>query len=137
MTGRRIDVFFYGVFVDIDVLSATGATPSNPRRAHVDGFALRIGQRATLVPTTGSRVYGMIFALTHLELERIYSAPDLKTYRPEAVLAQPLEGLLKPALCYVLPEPPRPGERNPEYTARLQRALTKLGFPADYVASIS
>jgi hypothetical protein len=53
------------------------------------------------------------------------------------VLAQPLEGAPAPALCYNLREAPQPHERNPEYAARLQRALSKLGFPQDYVASIS
>jgi hypothetical protein len=136
MRGGRVDVFFYGVFVDIDTLSGAGAAPGNPRRAHVDGFALRIGQRATLVPAAGSRVYGMLFALTHSDLDRLYAAPGLELYRPEAVLAHPFEGMPTPALCYVLHEAPRPGERNPEYAARLQRALSKLGFPADYVASV-
>ncbi len=136
MTDRRVDVFFYGVFVDVDALSATGVAPGNPRRAHVDGFALRIGQRATLVPAAGSRVYGMLFALAHSDLDRLYAAPGLEKYRPEAVLAHPFEGVLAPALCYVLPEAPHPDERNPEYAARLQRALSKLGFPADYIESI-
>jgi hypothetical protein len=53
------------------------------------------------------------------------------------VVAQPLEGAPAPALCYNLREAPQPHERNPEYAARLQRALSKLGFPQDYVASIS
>ena len=137
MTDRRVDVFFYGIFVDIDALGAAGVTPNNPRQAHVDGFALRIGQRATLVPAAGSRAYGMLFALTHADLDCLYAAPGLEKYRPVAVLAQPLGGMPTPALCYVLPEAPRPDERNPEYAARLQRALTKLGFPADYIASIA
>jgi hypothetical protein len=137
VTDRRVDAFFYGLFVDIDTLSAAGVAPSNPRPAYVDGFALRIGQRATLVPFAGARAYGMLFGLAHSELDRLYAAPGLETYRPEAVVAQPLEGTPTPALCYVLPEAPRPDERNPDYAARLQRALSKLGFPAEYVASVS
>jgi hypothetical protein len=137
VSNRRVDVFFYGVFVDMDTLSAAGVAPSNPRRAYVDGFALCIGQRATLAPSAGARAYGMVFALTHSELDRLYAAPGLEQYRPEAVLAQPFEGRPAPALCYVLPEAPRPDERNAEYAALLQRALSKLGFPAEYVASVS
>jgi hypothetical protein len=98
---------------------------------------LRIGQRATLLPLAGARAYGMIFALTHSELERLYAAPGLEQYRAEAVLARTLEGTLVPALCYNLREAPPPSERNPEYAARLQRALRKLDFPPENVASVA
>jgi hypothetical protein len=63
--------------------------PAGPRRAYVDGFALRIGQRATLLPSAGLR------------------------------------------------EAPRPQERNPDYAGRLRRALTKLEFPPEYIASVA
>src|SRR5262245_59618181 len=123
--------------MDVEVLRGSGAAPTDPRRAYVDGYALRIGQRATLVPSVGARAYGMLFGLTHAEIDRLYAAPGLEQYRPEAVLAQPLGGPPTPALCYNLPEAPRPHERNPEYAARLQRALQKLDFPSAYVASVS
>jgi hypothetical protein len=137
MSDRRIDVFFYGLFMDIDILREAGVAPLNPRRAYVDDFALRIGQRATLVPSAGSRAYGMLFALTRSELERLYTAPGLEQYRAEAVLAQSLEGKPAPALCYNLREAPQAHERNPEYAARLQRALRKLDFPQEYIESVS
>ena len=136
MSDRRIDAFFYGLFMDIKVLRDCGVAPINPRRAFVENFALRIGQRATLVPSAGGRAYGMLFELTHAELERLYSAPGLERYRAEAVLAQPLDSTPLPALCFNLSEPPQPQERNPEYAARLQRILSKLEFPQEYVASI-
>ena len=72
MTDRRIDAFFYGLFMDVDVLRESKVAPSNPRRAYVADFALRIGQRATLLPAAGARAYGMLIALTHRELERLY-----------------------------------------------------------------
>src|SRR5207247_1231586 len=86
----------------------------------------RGGRRATLLPAAGARAYGMLYTVTHAELERLYTAPGLEQYRPEAVLAQPLEGAAIPALCYNLREAPQPHERNPDYAARLQRALGKL-----------
>lgn len=112
MSDRRIDAFFYGLFMDIAILRESGVAPINPRRAFVDDFALRIGQRATLLPSVGGRAYGMLYALKHSELERLYTAPGLEQYRPEAVLAQPLEGTPGPALCYNLREAPHPHERN-------------------------
>lgn len=137
MNDRRIEVFFYGLFMDADILRDNGVQPEKPRQAFVDGFALRIGQRATLVPCGGLRVYGMLFALTHAEIDRLYGGPGLELYRPEAGLAVTLDGATTPALCYNLREQPRPEERNPEYAARLRRTLSALKFPPDYVASIS
>lgn len=136
MSGRRIDVFFYGLYMDASILREGGATPENPRRAYVADFALRIGQRATLIPSNEARAYGMVYALTHSDLERLYAAPGLDQYQPEAVLAQQLGGPSAPALCYNLREAPQADERNPEYALRLQGVLRSLGFPSEYVASI-
>jgi hypothetical protein len=137
MTDRRIDGFFYGLFMDRDVLRESRVTAARPRRAYVDGYELRIGRRATLVPAPGARAYGMVFALTHDQLEKLYSAPGLEQYRPEAILAHSMEGDTFPALCYNLRDVPGPDEANPEYAARLRAVLGKLAFPPEYIESIS
>ena len=137
MSARQVDVFFYGLLMDVDLLRQSGAEPANPRRAYVAEFALRIGQRATLVPSHGARAYGMVIALTHAELKQLYDAPGLEHYRPEAVLAQVIEGHPVPALCYNLLQAPEPHERNSDYALRLKAVLTKLGFPENYIASVS
>ncbi len=79
----------------------------------------------------------MIFALTHDELERLYTAPGLEEYRPEAILVHLLSGEALPALCYNLRQAPGADEANEEYAARLRATLTRLGFPPEYVASVS
>jgi hypothetical protein len=136
MDPRQIDGFFYGLFMDAQVLRQAGTKPSHFRRAYVADFALRIGQRATLVPSPGARAYGMLIALTHAELERLYSGPGLEVYRPEAVIAHTSEGKDIPALCYNLVKAPEPHERNPEYAMRLRSVLENLGFPTEYVESV-
>jgi hypothetical protein len=60
MTDRRVDGFFYGLYMDLEILREAGVAPASPRRAYVDGFALRIGQRATLLPSAGARAYGKL-----------------------------------------------------------------------------
>ncbi len=137
MTDRRIDGFFYGLFMDSDILRESQVVAVSPRRAYVDGYALCIGRRATLVPTPGARAYGMVFALTHDELEKLYTVPGLEQYRPEAILAHSMEGETLPALCYNLREAPGPDEANTEYATRLRAVLGKLEFPPEYIASIS
>jgi hypothetical protein len=136
MSDRRIDAFFYGLFMDVDLLQENGVEATNIRRAFVPNFALRIGQRATLIPSIGARAYRMLMSLSHRELARLYGAPGLEHYRPESVLAQTFNGAATAALCYNLLESPGPDERNPEYAVRLQRVLQKLDFPPEYVASV-
>ena len=137
MGERRIDGFFYGLFMDSDILHDSNVLPANPRHAYVDDYGLRIGQRATLVPVPGARAYGMLYSMTHEELETLYTGPGLELYSPEAVLAQSLDGSAFPALCYNLREAPAPDAANPEYATRLRAALEKLNFPVDYIESVA
>jgi hypothetical protein len=64
---------FYGLFMDADLLRAKGAHPVNIRPACVPGFALRIGQRATLLRIPDACAYGIVMELTHVEIEQLYS----------------------------------------------------------------
>jgi len=80
--------------------------------AAVDGFALRIGQRAALVPTPGAKIYGLVFSLTQSELDRLYSEPSVQAYKRQAVLAQLASGGVAAALCYNVPQPPSPTEED-------------------------
>ena len=137
MNERRVDGFFYGLFMDSAVLRSSGVAPDNPRHAYVDGYRLRIGHRATLLPASGARAYGMVIAFAHSELERLYSAPGLDQYRPEAVLAKLVGGGSVPALCYNLSNEPQADERNADYAARLQSSLRELGFPPEYIDSVA
>lgn len=131
------DAFFYGLFMDVDVLRALHVAPANPRGAYVDDFALRVGHRATLVPSSGARAYGMVITLSDIDIDRLYANPDLAAYRAETVHARLLTGGSVRARCYNLPHAPAPHERNSHYIARLQSVLRKLDFPADYVASLA
>lgn len=136
MPSRRTDVFFYGLFMDQELLRAKGVQPRDAEPAVVEGLVLRIGQRAALVPVSGSRVHGLIMSLTLDELERLYSDPSVQAYRPVAVLAHLANGGVVAALCYNLPEPPDPSERNPEYSAKLRAVAEKVGLPPEYVRSL-
>jgi hypothetical protein len=136
MTSRRIEVFFYGLFMDADLLRTKGAHPINVRPACVPGFALRIGQRATLLRNPDTRAYGMLMELTHLEIEQLYSEASVQAYRPEAVLTELTDGSRVPALCFNLIVPPEPEEANSAYAAKLRDLAGRLGLPSDYVQSI-
>ncbi|MBD0369726.1 MAG: gamma-glutamylcyclotransferase [Pyrinomonadaceae bacterium] len=133
---RRIDLFFYGLFMDEALLREKGVKPVNRRLASVENFSLVIGARATLVPHAGQTAYGVIFSLTHAEVDALYSESSVSAYRPEAVAAQLQDGSITAALCFNLPEPPSPEERNPEYASRLRDLARRTGLPPGYVSSI-
>jgi Gamma-glutamyl cyclotransferase, AIG2-like len=136
MDHRRLDVFFYGLFMDPQVLEAKGIHPVDARLAAVPGFRLRIGARAALVPTPGGEVHGVLMKLSHADVEKLYSEPSVQAYRPEPVLAHVSDGASVAALCYNLPEPPRADEQNAEYAGKLRALAQRIGLPADYVMSI-
>ena len=136
MESRTIDVFFYGLFMDAEMLRANGLRPANGRQACVSGMALRIGRRATLVPDPTRSVYGFVFGLSHQEVERLYAEPSVSAYRPEAVIAQLADGSTIPALCFNLPPSNETTEANPEYAEKLRTVANRLGLPAEYATSI-
>ena len=133
---RPIDTFFYGLYMDQSVLAEAGVTPRSPRRASADGFALKIGKRATLVPAPDSRVWGMVFALAPDDLAKLYGAQDLDTYQPQEIEVALENRAIIPARVYVLPQAAAPDERNADYAEKLKGVLTRLGFPPQYVAGI-
>jgi hypothetical protein len=133
---RRIDVFFYGLFMDEALLREKGIAPEGRRAASVADFRLRIGDRATLVPCAGETAYSVVFSLTHEEIDKLYSDASVGAYCPEALLARLPEGGTVPALCFNLPRPPSAEERNPQYASKLRALAARLGLPSDYVSSI-
>lgn len=133
---RRIDVFFYGLFMDDALLREKGINPMYSRTAIVENFSLVFGERATLVPCPGQTVYGVIFSLTHSEIDALYGEASVNVYRPEAVLAKLADGGITPALCFNLPVPPSREERNLEYALKLRKLAERIGLPPDYVSSI-
>jgi hypothetical protein len=74
--------------------------------------------------------------LTHGEIEKLYSDPGVRVYRPEPVLAILKDGSSIPALCYNLPEAPTAADHNAEYGAKLRALAKRVGLPAGYAASI-
>ncbi|HJQ35253.1 MAG TPA: gamma-glutamylcyclotransferase family protein [Pyrinomonadaceae bacterium] len=132
----RADVFFYGLFMDEALLRGKGLNPSDRRVASVENFRLAIGERATLAPSAGAVVYGVLFSLTRADLDALYSEESVSAYRPETVTARLSDGRSTSALCYNLPAPPDADERNPQYVSKLRELAARTGLPADYVSSI-
>ena len=135
-TAERVEVFFYGLFMDEALLREKGLKPEDRRTARVENFSLVIGERATLVACEGGEVYGVLFSLTRAEVGALYSEESVSAYRPEVVSALTGEGRVAQALCFNLPARPAEGERNPQYASRLRELAARLGLPPEYVSSI-
>ncbi len=133
---RRVDVFFYGLFMDADVLRAQGFDPRDSQQASVAGMGLRLGARAMLVPETGGRAHGMLMALTHAEIDRLYAESSDAAYRAEPITANLKDGGSVEALCFNLPAIPPGLQSNPDYAAKLAVVARRLGLPEEYMANM-
>jgi hypothetical protein len=135
MTERRVWVFFYGSYMNREVLREVDLIPPQWEVATVSGFDISIRPRANLIPSDQHRAYGILTTATHAELSRLYAhAKDVlgETYLPEAVLAESLDARWRPALCYVAPVmEPRPAARD--YVDRIVAPAMEYGFPKWYI----
>jgi hypothetical protein len=137
MEAQRHEIFLYGVGMDSSVLRANGIEPGPARRAHVDGFALRIGRRATLVPRAHGCVHGLVVALAPESLATVWALAAREGYQSEGVLAWVDGEAPRPALSFRASREPAADERDEDYARQLQGVLERLGFPRDYVHSIA
>jgi Gamma-glutamyl cyclotransferase, AIG2-like len=135
VTPRTVDIFFYGLFMDMGLLQQRGLHPSHPQAASLDGYAMVIGDRATLMPSTEARVYGIVTGLTFVDIDMLYAEPSVREYRPEAVLVTREDGRQVPALCYTLPHV-ADAPRNTTYAVQLLALAKTLGFPAVYLDTL-
>ncbi|WP_223788173.1 gamma-glutamylcyclotransferase family protein [Marinicella meishanensis] len=132
---RPHTVFFYGLFMDPDLLRQQGLHPSNPRLASLPGHQLVIGQRASLRPQAEAEVWGLVMELPATELKQLYSEPSVREYVPQWSVVNLAAGGQTDAVVYVLPEQLMAGS-NPAYAKQLTQVATRLGLPAVYVKSI-
>lgn len=127
---RLIDVFFYGLYMDPVILKAKGVEPRKPRKGVAKGFRLRIGKLATLIREPEAEAYGIVYALTHSELNQLYWGTGLDAYVAEALLVD-IEGNGEVvALCCNLLIPPEDDEKNPGYRGKLVQSMNRLELPA-------
>ncbi|MEV6282754.1 gamma-glutamylcyclotransferase family protein [Kribbella sp. NPDC051770] len=127
---RRTDVFFYGLYMDPDILINLGVEPRHPRTAAIHDHVLRIGRQATLEPRPDAQAFGMLYSLTQSDMDLLYGQPGLEGYRAEPVLARTLHGDAVPATSYVLSQPPDEDEEpNHDYVKALHTTLTRMGLP--------
>ncbi len=135
MPEPTIGVFFYGSYINMDVLREVEYSPEKFEVARLAGFDICIRPRANLTRSNQHSVYGILATGRHAELGRLYvHAKDVlgETYLPEAVLAETLDGKWQPALCYICPDM-APRAATNDYIDRIVTPARKYGFPDWYV----
>ena len=129
---RLIRVFFYGLYLDPDVLRGKGVEPRTARPGLVTGRSLMIGRQATLLRSIGGQACGVVYSITHDEFDRLYAAAGLTSYRAESVLVRTLDGDFIPALCCTLLQAPGEREGNADYARDLSEAMVRAGLPGPF-----
>ena len=125
---RLTEIFFYGLYMDEEILHERGVAPRNKRLGTVADRRLRIGKNCTLMRETGSEANGIVCSLTHYEINELYAGSGLYNYVPEVVLVR-TEAQQVPALCYVLLDPPSEDDINKAYFQRLSVCMKQYGMP--------
>ena len=128
-------VFFYGLFMDEDLLAKKGISPRETIVGHLDGFCLRIGERATLLRSAGARAYGVVMEISPGEAKGLYAESSVADYVPEPVTVELIDGSEVEASCYNLPAHKITGT-NKGYAVALWEVASKLGLPEPYLDEI-
>jgi len=127
---RLVDVFFYGLYMDEEILKSKNVTPRNKRAAIAPGYHLRVGKMATLLRDNNAQAFGMVYSLTHDEITSLYEGSGLTAYVPESIVIQTKENQNIAALCCNLLNPPSDDEKNEEYLEKLTTCMEKYNLPA-------
>ena len=135
MNTEQVAVFLYGLFMDESLLASKGIRPSRAMVGYVDGYGLRIGRRATLVPEEANRAYGVLMTMRAEDVRALYSQESVADYVAESVSVVLPDGTLESAVCYNLPEGDSE-ETNSQYASSLLKLAGKLGLPSDYLQQI-
>ena len=128
-------VFFYGLFMDADMLRKKGLHPSASKVVQVPGYSLHIGERATLIPASQARSYGTVMQLDEDELNLLYCDASVKDYLPVPVTTIDNKEVTQHAISYLLPIEKLSGQ-NSAYAKSLATVARKLGLPEEYLDEI-
>ena len=126
---RLHEVFFYGLYMDEEILKSKGVEPRNKRAGFAKGYKLRIGNMATLLRDKESKAYGLIYSLTHDEIDTLYVKSGLTDYILESLLVTTNDGNNIAVLCSNLLVSPSINESNSEYLRKLITCMSHYNLP--------
>ena len=125
-------VFFYGSFINLNVLKEYDIEPDSVDVVTLKGFDISVAPLATLVPNAERSVFGILVRIPHEKLERLYGGDWVKAYVPEAVLVESSKGESVPALCWIAPVGEWEATKG-SYLDKMVKAGRTHGFPDAYI----
>lgn len=126
---RLHKVFFYGLYMDEEILKSKGVIPREKQIAYANGFKLRIGKMATLLRKEDERSYGIVYSLTYEEIDKLYKDSGLTEYVTESILVKTDDNKEIATLCCILLNPPEISEKNDNYFNSLIKCMEKYNLP--------
>ena len=134
---ERVKVFYYGLFMDPDLLKKQGLSPKNAVITKLPDYKLLLGERATMIKSNGNDVWGMVMDLSKEELVSLYSDPSVAEYEPVQVICHAENDVKIAAQTYILPMGyPLTPAKNSSYAKKLLTICTKLELPSNYCQRI-
>ncbi len=130
-----MEVFFYSLFMDIDILLKNGVQPSNPRKGCLNDYTLKIGDRASLIPCKNEKAYGIVMTIDKDAFHDLYAEASVADYIPEEVNIITDAKELITATCYNLPLEALTGT-NETYAKSHHKLAKQIGFPREYLEQI-
>ena len=140
MIEHTIDVFFYGSYINFNVLKEVDINERTFKIGSINGYALTISPLANLKIKKQGIAYGILTKLTHYELDRLYQDHAKGKlggeYLPEAVIVYQLHQIYTPALCYISHNMEE-GKADPAYVDRILKPAKEYRFPKWYLNHIA
>jgi hypothetical protein len=131
-------VFFYGTIMEPTELKKFGVTPARVVPAKLNGYELSVRPRPNIAPADRACAFGSLMSVRHDDLTTLYTALETRfgaRYRSAPVLVESLDGMLKPALCYIADDMAEaPAEA--EFINQLVRCVRTMGFPEWYAEHV-
>lgn len=121
--------------MDGNILLKNGIKPSNPRRGYLNDYALKIGNRASLIPCKNEKSYGIVMTIDKDAIRNLYAEASVADYIPEEVNIITHTNDSITATCYNLPSESLTGA-NELYAMSLYKLAKKEAFPDDYLEKI-
>lgn len=129
-----VSCFFYGSYMDPDVLRKFGARPNDPVRASLPGWRLTFTPHANLVRSDSQTAEGVVYQLPHDQIEQLYG-PDgyVTTYKPVPVLVE-IGGRKAVAMTFV--EMAKEGAPDGAYLESFLGICARMGLPERYLEQV-
>ncbi len=130
----RVPAFFYGSYMDPEILRRYGAHPGAGQRATLRGWRVGFTPHANLIASQPDQVSGMLYELPHAELDLLYGPKGfVTTYKPVPVLVEAEHGS-GPALTYVEDAAERPPD--PVYLENYIAVCRRVGLPKAFIEQL-